>query len=469
MSIEKRRNSLLKSSLSIRSISESVNKFREGLTSARISADNTVKKLRQSNIFKRNLIRDDNKYFQQRRENVRRKEREDELEASSVQGVPKTQGTILAKSTRGFLGRILDFLGILLIGWAITNLPKIISGIQGLIKRISSITGILGLFVDGIKGIVVGIGQIAADALKNILRLDFLGQKKEVEKTVEDAQAGLQKSSQELIQSANDFASDENAARIGLEPKTFNQPTPEERQKGAAGARSETGRDMGDMGGMGATFQKEDEIDKEIKSLQLSTTEEESTEGTADDVEGVEQDLEAGLKTDPPLKGSGGGAPASASGGSEEVVDPRDELKKKQAELISGQNKKKTRGRRKNTKSSFLGTPSSVKNINESVTPKETTLAPVDQYDADFESGKDGTRKVNLSSLVTPSKKEVNVKTKRKSKTKIYMVEKSVPVNTSQSGSMPMSGGNTSSSIAKHVNEEKMLMDMQSTSTLKYT
>ena len=147
-----------------------------------------------------------------------------------MQGVPKTQGTILAKSTRGFLGRILDFLGILLIGWVITNLPKIISGIQGLIKRISSLTGILGLFVDGIKGIVLGIGNIAADALKNILRFDFLSQKKEIEKTSEDAQAGLQKSSQELIQTANDFASDENAARIGLEPKTFNQPTPEERQ-----------------------------------------------------------------------------------------------------------------------------------------------------------------------------------------------------------------------------------------------
>ena len=77
------------------------------------------------------------------------RDREDELEASSIQGAPKTQGTILGKSTRGFLGRILDFLGILLIGWAITNLPRIIQGIEGLIKRISSVTGILSLFVDG--------------------------------------------------------------------------------------------------------------------------------------------------------------------------------------------------------------------------------------------------------------------------------------------------------------------------------
>ena len=459
MSIEKRRNSLLKSSLSIRSIGESVNKFREGLTSARISADNTVKKLRQSNIFKRNLIRDDNKYFQQRRENVRRKEREDELEASSVQGVPKTQGTILAKSTRGFLGRILDFLGILLIGWAITNLPKIISGIQGLIKRISSITGILGLFVDGIKGIVVGIGQIAADALKNILRLDFLGQKKEVEKTVEDAQAGLQKSSQELIQSANDFASDENAKRIGLEPPTFNQPTPEERENGI-NSQQQTQNDAA----VESMFQQEDEIDKEIKSLQVTDFRDETTEGTADDVEGVEQELEAGLKTDPPLKGSGGGTPESASQGSETVVDPRDELKKKQAELISGQNNRKTRRRRRNKKSSFLGTPDSVENINQSVASYSQN-----EYRGEVVASIEITDEMK-SQVLNPVKKELadKVTGKRKSKTKIYLVEKAVAVNTSQSEGMPMNGG-TSPSITKKVNEEKMLMDMQSTSTLKYT
>lgn len=459
MSIEKRRNSLLKSSLSIRSISESVNKFREGLTSARISADNTVKKLRQSNIFKRNLIRNDNKYFQQRQENVRRKEREDELEASSVQGVPKTQGTILAKSTRGFLGRILDFLGILLIGWAITNLPKIISGIQGLIKRISSITGILGLFVDGIKGVVLGIGQIAGDALKNILRLDFLGQKKEIEKTTEDAQAGLQKSSQELIQSANDFASDENAKRIGLEPPTFNQPTPEERENGINSQQQ-----IQNDAAVESMFQQEDEIDKEIKSLQVTDSRDETTEGTADDIEGVEQELEAGLKTDPPLKGSGGGTPESASQGSETVVDPRDELKKKQAELISGQNNRKTRRRRRNTKSTFLGTPDSVKNINQSVASNSQS-----EYRGEVVASIEITDEMK-SQVLNPVKKELadKVTGKRKSKTKIYLVEKAVAVNTSQSEGMPMSGG-TSPSINKKVNEEKMLMDMQSTSTLKYT
>ena len=140
MSIQKRRNSLFKSSISIRSIGDSLQSFSDGLVAARRNSDETIKTIRQRNIFKRNSIRNDNKYFRQRQENIKRKAREDELEASSVQGVPKTQGNILAKSTRGFLGRMLNFIGILIIGWAITNLPKIINAIQGLIKRISSVT-----------------------------------------------------------------------------------------------------------------------------------------------------------------------------------------------------------------------------------------------------------------------------------------------------------------------------------------
>ena len=128
MSIQSRRNSLFKSSISIRTINNAATKFSAGLKAARKNADEIIKTTRQRNIFKSKLVRNDNKFFRQRQENIRRKNREDELGASSVQGVPKTQGSILAKSTRGFLGRMLDFLGILLIGWAINNLPKIISG-----------------------------------------------------------------------------------------------------------------------------------------------------------------------------------------------------------------------------------------------------------------------------------------------------------------------------------------------------
>ena len=76
---------------------------------------------------------------------------------------------------------MLDFVGVLLIGWAIQNLPRIISGINGLIKRISSVTGILSLFVEGIQFVLGGIGTLLQNALSSLLRFDFLTQQKEIE------------------------------------------------------------------------------------------------------------------------------------------------------------------------------------------------------------------------------------------------------------------------------------------------
>ena len=130
MSIKARRDSLLKSSISIKSMRDSVAKFNKGLQQAKKNAFEIVKNTKESNLFKKSLIARDNNFFRRRQENIRRKEREDEIEAASLQGPAKQKGSILAKSTRGFLGRLLDFVGILLIGWAGANLPKIIAALS---------------------------------------------------------------------------------------------------------------------------------------------------------------------------------------------------------------------------------------------------------------------------------------------------------------------------------------------------
>ena len=142
MSLKARRDALLKSSISIKSIRDSIQKFNKGLESAKKNAAEIVKNTKESNLFKKSLISKDNNFFRIRRENIRRKQREDEIEAASLQGPAKQRGSILAKSTRGFLGRLLDFVGILLIGWAMTNLPKIIAALSGVIKLIRRVAGI---------------------------------------------------------------------------------------------------------------------------------------------------------------------------------------------------------------------------------------------------------------------------------------------------------------------------------------
>ena len=460
MSLQSRRNSLFKSSISIKSIGDSVQKFSKSLRGARRNADQAIKTIRQKNIFKRSLVRNDDLYFRKRQENIRRKDREDELEASSVQGVPKTQGTILGKSTRGFLGRILDFLGILLIGWAISNLPRIIQGIEGLIKRISSVTGILSLFVDGIKFVLGGIGSIITNALSTLMNFDFLSQKKEIEAGVEGATTGLASSVNEINQASADF---QNAENFGLpEPPGFDLDNEQEQasKEEAAKFDSQKVEEPAELKEAKNKF-----ADKVEKSQEEEGEGEEVVQGDSDDIEGVKNDLEASLTADEGSAGGGGGSSPAAAGGSD-ITDPRDELKKKQKEALSYPKKRDDRGRSRTRSSSFLETPETVENISQSVTPTTTTLPLADKYDPDFEGSVDGKRKVDLSSLVTPSKKEVNIETDRKSKNKVMIIEK--PMQTASSGGMS-SGSSSSRSSIPEVRDEQMLMKMQSTSTLKYT
>ena len=140
MSEKQRKNSLLRSSISINTIRRTASQFTKSLERSNIIAKDIIKTTKDRNLFERNATAKDNEYFRKRRENIRRKQREDELEASSITGVTKREGTVTAKSTKGFLGRILDFFGIILIGWFVNKLPGIIKAIGNIINVIKIYT-----------------------------------------------------------------------------------------------------------------------------------------------------------------------------------------------------------------------------------------------------------------------------------------------------------------------------------------
>ena len=218
MSIRNRRNSLLKSSISIKSMRDTVSNFTSGITKAKKTAAELVKKTRESNLFKKRLVRSDNEFFSRRRENVRRKEREDELEAASVTGVVKKQGTITATSTKGFLGRILDFFGIILIGWFVTRLPSILDAIGKVITRIRKLVGVLSGFVEGVTNILTGMGRAIRSAIDSLPTFDFLKAKQESEKEIEKTENSLVLMQRDLVSSANEATDSRN---IGL--TSFNE------------------------------------------------------------------------------------------------------------------------------------------------------------------------------------------------------------------------------------------------------
>ena len=173
MSISSQRAALRKSAINLDRIRSSLRTFGRGITSAKIQTDEILKQTRERNNFKSTLINQDEKFFRIRQENIKRKSREDALEATSINGSTKLQGSILEKSTRGFLGRMLDFLGILLIGWSVKNLPRIIKGIETLKKNITDSVGILTDFMGGVTDTLLGIGVGLSEFFSRFRRFDF--------------------------------------------------------------------------------------------------------------------------------------------------------------------------------------------------------------------------------------------------------------------------------------------------------
>ena len=112
----------------------------------------------------------------------------------------------------------------------------------------------------------------------------------------------------------------------------------------------------------------------------------EVVQGDAEDVEGKESDVGKFLQEAEPSTGGGGSSAAPSGGGEESISDPRD-LIEKQKEAVTSE-KTNTRNKRgRSRSSSFLETPDSINNINQSVTSPTTTLATVDKYDPDFKKG----------------------------------------------------------------------------------
>ena len=273
------------------------------------------------------------------------------------------------------------------------------------------------------------------------------------------------KSQRELVESANLFT-DEDAFGIPKPPgfDVVDKPTFGSESQGQTQTTQSTETDQ-TVSESDASEVDElvDEIDKKLDVDKIKVDDNE----LALVIEGVKSDTEGVTASDTPVGSSNKTSAGVVS--AETVTDPRDELKKKQSESIKNNNKIKEKLNTKKRGSTFIESKDSIDNINKSVTPTEnTTLAPVDTYNPDFEGGEGCKRKVNLASLVTPTKKNVDVKSTKKKGPMVYVVTNQV--NSGGGGSAPMIGSSGGSSLnIPEVNDEKMLMKMQSTSSLKYT
>ena len=188
--------------------------FNKGISLARNISNDILEKTRERNRFKQTLSAKDNEYFRRRQENIKRRQREDELEAQDVKKLPKTRGNIITRSTRGLLGRLLDFLGVLLVGFVINNLPKIMEAVSSVIKKIKKVVAILEPFMKGIQFFLQGISTVLDTIFGVFKKFDFEKDKKNIEESVEKANNSLLQLNSDFILASNEFADDENIKQV---------------------------------------------------------------------------------------------------------------------------------------------------------------------------------------------------------------------------------------------------------------
>ena len=182
--------SLLKNTNSIEAIQNSINAFGVSLRAANSTSSLIIRGFTESNRQKKNSIIKRRELFGKRREAVRRREKEDQIEASRVGGIFRRTAKVIGSSTKGFLGRVMDFLGTILVGWIVTNLPIIIETVQDLIGRIQKAAAILKGWFEGTINFFTGFTSKLGDSLTNILSFDFSGQKKQVDTASDKTQQG---------------------------------------------------------------------------------------------------------------------------------------------------------------------------------------------------------------------------------------------------------------------------------------
>ena len=447
MSISSRRNSLRKSSISINSIRNTFTSFSKGITNAKQSSDDILKQTRDTNLFKSKLIRKDGEFFARRRENVRRKEREDELESSSITGVAKKQGNIVTRSTRGFLGRIIDFLGVVLIGWALVNLPAILKKFEGLFKLIQRVVGILSGFIEGISDFLVAIGKPIVNLIDALRKIDFTSQRKQIQESTESVNSSLTALDRDFRESVNDFITDENIS-------SANQLADEIENSEVEGQEN----------------QQVDVSPTQVESKENDDQENITVETQTPD---IEPRAEGGpVEPNKPYKVGERGVELFVPDQSGTII-PNDELVAQNTEVEEEDDESELEG----VKGIFSDSEKLISNLD----PGNVSPAPISEPPPSTFETSDLTpvTEKNKADLITTSKskdmdmsvvpvkrKQFKMMGRKKSKSVVMIVEK--PVG---QGQPVVTGGGQKSSSTTIANKssDSMLLELQSVSSLKYT
>ena len=195
----------MRSNLNLDSIKRSLSGLSESIKTAKTNSDQISESVTKRNAAKRESLSMSSKLFARRRDNMRRRDKEDLIEAGGVMGAFKARARAVRNQTKGFLGRILDFLATVLIGWAVLNLPKIIKLAEGVMKRLSKFFDIVGGFVTSTVDFFTGLGVRFSEMKELVSKFDFVNVKNQIEKFMRKVQDAFTKITITTIKDIRNF------------------------------------------------------------------------------------------------------------------------------------------------------------------------------------------------------------------------------------------------------------------------
>lgn len=187
-------------SINITNVSKGMNSLNAGLGNLKKSSDSIKTVTLNRTRIKRESFARDKVLSNMREEAVRRKDQESIIEASGIGGAFRRTASVIRDSTKGFLGRLLDFASSLLLGWLLYNLPTIMTGIEDLIIRIRSLYGLLTDFMSNIKDTFENFGSLLSGVYQNVTQFDFTDQSKRVQSAMDDLNVNLETMRDQFLQ-----------------------------------------------------------------------------------------------------------------------------------------------------------------------------------------------------------------------------------------------------------------------------
>ena len=222
-----------KSSLRLGNIQQHMSGFQAGLNQAASTIVNINKTLFKQKKDNQKLIKKDRFKFDKQQSLERAKLAEEQVEAKNVNtklSSSKPEDAVKNNPKRGFLGRMLDFIGLLVGGWLLLNWKTIFNLGKGFLKRINGIIKIFRGFVTGVADFFRGLPSAIAGAAAGLFSVtDFQPEAKAMNKGLINLQQNLVNMqdqmnlvSDEYKRAANDLSEEPQPEDFPLLDTSFN-------------------------------------------------------------------------------------------------------------------------------------------------------------------------------------------------------------------------------------------------------